>query len=87
MKTYTVLMSKNNFDASKVSIGNLVYIYDSENLNRTLGFVTMQHEVRWIPLMKDTAPSSTGAEETGSTGGTEETGGTESTGSSTVKTK
>jgi hypothetical protein len=60
MKTYTVLMSKNNFDASKVSIGNLVYIYDSENLNHTLGFVTMQHEVCWIPLMKDTAPSSTG---------------------------
>lgn len=80
MQTYTVLMSKNNFDASKVSIGNLVYIYDSENLNRTLGFIPLEHKVRWIPLMKDTAPSFTGAEETGSIGGTTETGGAANTG-------
>lgn len=63
MKTYTAFMSKNNFDASKVSIGKLVYIYDSENLNRTLGFVTMQHEVRWIPLAKDESQDSGETEE------------------------
>jgi hypothetical protein len=67
MQTYMVFMPKNNFDASKASIGSLVYIYNSENLNRTLGFVTMQHEVRWIPLAKDESQDSGETEENSET--------------------
>ena len=65
MQVYIAFMSKENFDNSKIVPGNFIYVYDSDDPNRMLGFQMQDKTVRWIPLLADsTTPSTPTASET-----------------------
>jgi hypothetical protein len=46
MKPNMLFFTKENFDNSKIVLGNLIYVFGSDNLNRTLGFQMKDKTVR-----------------------------------------
>lgn len=66
MKPNMLFFTKANFDNSKVVPGNFLFIYDSDDPNRTLGFQMQDKTVRWIPLLQEN--TNTGGTSSGNTG-------------------
>lgn len=70
MKPNMLFFTKENFDNSKIVPGNFIYVFDSDTLNRTLGFQMKDKTVRWIPLQQEspnTGGTSSGSTNSGST--------------------
>lgn len=67
MKPNVIFLPESQIKRSDIVAGNFIYIYNSNDVNHTLGFITLDKNVHWIPLVEDSDGTSDTATNTDGT--------------------